>query len=791
MRPLLLEMQGFGPYGEKVVVDFTKFTNGGLYLVTGETGSGKTFIFDGICYALYGEVSGGERKTEMLRTIGVDDSVDTYVKLRFLCHGKEYEIFRKPAYERAKKRGEGKVMDNTRVEFSFGETTLTRGEEVADKVREIIGLNAEQFKQIVMIAQGKFAQILQKSTKERRELLREIFNTNAYINLEYHIKDKHTALVNEYESKKREINDKLHEITASDEQYAQELQEMQQAEFVKVERMLELLQIFDKIDTELLKKHNGEIERLQKEEVALKLALDKANTFVQQNDKLTNLQKKKVTLDEAAAKAKEDAGKVSEALLFFTDCREQQANIKNTLLELRNLYALSHENQKAKVNLLNLGNEFKRASDETILEKKQYDNVYCAFMMAQAGLMAQTLQEGMPCPVCGAQEHPNPAQLSDDVPTEEAVKECKSIYETVKGKEDKIKGQLESAKIAKEEALKKYLSAVSDFYQEKFDGKDLAEIDKRVTEDGTNTSLRLKELERQEKDKEKELGMLPDEGVEQYQKRIQDKALKSGQEAAAVDGAIKNLKEEIAKLGKTENADDLRKKSAENLRALNAVKEQADIVKQRQTLNVASAKSIREKQAAMEKIEAERQEIDNLYRTLSGNLNNASAAKLSFETYMQQAYFDRILAYANNRLLKISHARYSLVRKDDSDSKGNAKVGLDLNVHDIHHSGMERSANSLSGGETFMASLAMALGMADEVQASAGGINIETMFIDEGFGSLSKDFLNTTVDVLDTLADNQHLVGIISHIEELKERIDQQIVVTRNEKGYSQIRVEA
>ena len=89
-----------------------------------------------------------------------------------------------------------------------------------------------------------------------------------------------------------------------------------------------------------------------------------------------------------------------------------------------------------------------------------------------------------------------------------------------------------------------------------------------------------------------------------------------------------------------------------------------------------------------------------------------------------------------------------------------------------------------------MASLAMALGMADEVQASAGGINIETMFIDEGFGSLSKDFLNTTVDVLDTLADNQHLVGIISHIEELKERIEQQIVVTRNEKGYSKIAVE-
>ena len=789
MRPLLLEMQGFGPYGEKVVVDFTQFANGGLYLVTGETGSGKTFIFDGICYALYGEVSGGERKTEMLRTMGIEDDVDTYVKLRFLCHGQEYEIFRKPAYERAKKRGEGKVMDNARVEFVFGKTTLTRAEEVNAKIKEIIGLNVEQFKQIVMIAQGKFAQILQKSTKERRELLREIFNTNAYINLEYHIKDKHTALVNEYEARKREINDKLHEITASDEQYAQELQDMQQAEFVQVERVLELLQQFDKIDKELLKKHNEEIERLQKEEVQLKIALEKANTFVQQTEKLTKLEKQKTAADSAAAKAKEDAGKVSEALLFFTDCREQQANTKNALLELRNLFTLSHENQKAKVNLLNIGNDLKKAAEEALQEKKQYDNVYGAFLMAQAGIIAETLQEGIPCPVCGALEHPSPAQLSSAAPTEEAVKDAKQAFDVAEGARQRIQGKLDNAKVVKEDALKNYLAAVSDFYQEDVTGLDLATIDKRVTEDGTNTSLRLKELERQEKDKEKELGMLPNESVEQYQKRIQEKALKSGQEAAAVDGAIKNLKEEIAKLGKTENVDDLRKKSSENLRALGAVKEQADIVKARQMLNAASAKSIQDKQAAMAKIEAERQEIDNLYRTLSGNLNNASATKLSFETYMQQAYFDRILAYANNRLLKISHARYKLVRKDDNESKGNAKVGLDLNVHDAH-SGKERSANSLSGGETFMASLAMALGMADEVQASAGGINIETMFIDEGFGSLSKDFLNTTVDVLDTLADNQHLVGIISHIEELKERIEQQIVVTRNEKGYSKIVVE-
>ncbi|MCQ2363748.1 MAG: SMC family ATPase, partial [Acidaminococcaceae bacterium] len=181
MRPLVLEMQGFGPYSRKVTIDFTNFAEGGIYLVTGETGSGKTFIFDGICYALFGEVSGGERKTEMLRTMGLDDGVETYVKSSFRCDDKEYSVYRKPAYERAKKKGEGKVTDNARVEFTDGFNTYTKIEEVNRLIREILGLNVEQFKQIVMIAQGKFAQILQKSTKERQGLLREIFNTNKYV----------------------------------------------------------------------------------------------------------------------------------------------------------------------------------------------------------------------------------------------------------------------------------------------------------------------------------------------------------------------------------------------------------------------------------------------------------------------------------------------------------------------------------------------------------------------------------------------------------------------------------
>lgn len=789
MRPLYLEMQGFGPYGNKVSIDFTQFANGGLYLVTGETGSGKTFIFDGICYALYGSVSGSERKTEMLRTIGLDSSVETYVKLRFVCKGKEYEIIRKPAYEREKKRGTGTVIDNARVELTDGVNTWTRAEEVGTKIYEIIGLTVEQFKQIVMIAQGKFAQILQKSTKERRELLREIFNTNLYVALENSVKEEFNKLAGEYTDCKREIADKIQEITVSDDSLAMQLEELQQAEFVNIPKVLDLLEKFAKVDEGLLQKYTVEEERLQKEKADLQVVLEKIKGRMAQEEKLIKLQKDKVSADNVAEQAQKNAQQISEAIVFFMDNNVQKNTLEATRMDLRNLYTLSQSNQKAMEQVLKDGKDLQSATKIALQEKEKYDVMYRKFLLAQAGIIADTLVEGKPCPVCGSVEHPHLAELSADVPTEDEVKNIKSSVDKADGNRQRIHGKLESDTKVKDNAYKELMDAVDEFYGEDFLHVDVAVLNKKICDDGENTAKAIKNLEIVAMNKRKELGMQQDESVEHFEKRIQEIAAKAREEAAAINGAIKNLQEEMQKTVINENKDVVQSKINVNSSALNDIKKQIDKVKERKFANAQAGKFIVTKQDEMMDIESRRNEIDNLYRTLSGNLNSAGAAKLSFETYMQQAYFDRMLAYANSRLFKISHGRYTLVRKDDADARGNAKVGLDLNVHDTH-SGKERSANSLSGGETFMASLALALGMADEVQASAGGINIETMFIDEGFGSLSKDYLNTTVDVLDTLADNKHLVGIISHIEELKERIDQRVVVSKNNNGYSTISVE-
>ena len=180
-------------------------------------------------------------------------------------------------------------------------------------------------------------------------------------------------------------------------------------------------------------------------------------------------------------------------------------------------------------------------------------------------------------------------------------------------------------------------------------------------------------------------------------------------------------------------------------------------------------------------VKAERRYIwvKALSDTANGNL--AQKHKIELETYVQMAYFDRILRKANVRLMTMTGGQYELVRKKDQDTR-QGKVGLDLNVTD-HYNGSQRSVKTLSGGESFMASLSLALGLSDEIQARAGGIQLDAMFVDEGFGSLDEEALNQAVKVLNGLAGGNRMVGIISHVAELKERIDRKIVVKKDRTG--------
>ena len=158
------------------------------------------------------------------------------------------------------------------------------------------------------------------------------------------------------------------------------------------------------------------------------------------------------------------------------------------------------------------------------------------------------------------------------------------------------------------------------------------------------------------------------------------------------------------------------------------------------------------------------------------------------ETYVQMGYFDRILGRANVHLMKMSGGKYDLKRRKTQDSL-RGQIGLDLDVID-HYNGTVRSVRSLSGGESFIASLSLALGMSEEVQSSSGGVRLDTMFVDEGFGSLDQESLEMAMDILGSLSDAHRQVGIISHVRELTERIEKKIVVTKQDVSGSQIHLQ-
>ena len=196
-------------------------------------------------------------------------------------------------------------------------------------------------------------------------------------------------------------------------------------------------------------------------------------------------------------------------------------------------------------------------------------------------------------------------------------------------------------------------------------------------------------------------------------------------------------------------------------------------------------RQIEKQSAAIADVEKRLMTIGSLADTANGNLSGRE--KIMLETYVQMAYFDRIIERANTRFMVMSGGQYELKRRREADNN-RSQSGLSLDVVD-HYNGTERSVKTLSGGESFKASLSLALGLSDEIQASAGGIQLDTMFVDEGFGSLDEESLQQAMRALSGLAEGNRLVGIISHVPELREKIDRQIIVRKDRSGGSRVEV--
>lgn len=763
MRPLKLRMKAFGPFAQEVVLDMEKLGEQGTYLITGNTGSGKTSIFDGITYALYGETSGGVRSGEMMRSTFAGPEDPTEVELEFAYGGRTYRIFRSPAYERKKKKGEGTTRADARCELILTDgRKLTNEREVTAAIVELLGVDRAQFTQIAMIAQGDFRRLIFAGTDERIKIFRHLFKTERYEDLTAAIKKEASLLEETRDERIRRIEMLVGDLEAPenvggempDPAAASEPGHLDVSALEKkildgdrdsLERTAEILEVKEK-EIEALQKQIARIEEAEKMTADLEKAREQQTVsedkFAKATEALTEAERKIPRIDEL----KKEAAIIEDALQKGAE-EEQRELLKQETLNRKR----EEEHEAA-------AREYDRLADISDELQRQCIALRRQLMNAQAGILAQELIDGEACPVCGSKEHPKPAKLSADAPTEDEV-------EKFEKKSARAKKEADEANL-KASNLKALVTAQKE------------ETEKKIAE--------IKESLKKLEDQKEELAALR-KTIKGLEEAIDECRKSREANAGEFEGAKERVKTlEKAMEGVTvEDGEPLREAERVAFAEKKSLQEEESRISARLLNNEKKLADLRREQENFIAEEAKFTSIKGLADTIGGTLSGAEKVKL--ETYVQMQFFDRIIERANTRLMVMSGGRYRMIRRREATSK-RGQSGLDLNVID-YHNGTERDIKTLSGGEGFDASLALALGLSDEIQSSSGGIQLDSMFVDEGFGSLDPEALDRAMTALADLAEGNRLVGVISHVEEMKNRIQKQIQVTKNDDGTSTAKV--
>lgn len=946
LRPLKLIMSAFGPYAGSTEVDFTSLGERGLYLITGDTGAGKTTIFDAITFALYGEASGEIREASMLRSNYADEKTPTFVELSFVLRGKEYRVRRNPEYNRPKARGEEFTLQKSDAELTLPDgKIITRQKDVNQQIVEILGIDRSQFTRIAMIAQGDFRKLLFASTEERKKIFQKLFHTHLYQSLQEELKRISAQMRKEFEKASASLDQYAEGILCAPDDPLQDQVQKAREHQIPVAKIAELLKQLidsDRMSESGLERQEKDLsEKISSSDKTLTVAAEQkkqkaslASAKAQQQHEIdrasvcqealkkAKLQQSKIEeltqkaadlkaqileyerLDELISEVTEVSRKTSDnqrdlkyksekleslqitlqaqkqELGSLQDAGEQEAKLtaqrdkmQQRVEDLDGLQMeLAHLHQIDKK--LSRAQQEYRAIQETA-EKSQvsYDHMRKAYLDEQAGILAQDLIDGQACPVCGATHHPHPANISTEAPTKEQLEQAEELADQsakkagdASRKAGELRGRLEGQeqlvmKMASEllgdgcyDSMDTGLAVGNDFEEIAGSGTDAAsdfsniqemlEARQQETKDALEAlQEELKETAKRRKRRD-ELGLqIPgtETKIGQTEAALQElkaagASLTAQQEAAEkqrdvlqeklaypdkseAEAAIRNLvKEQKALADDIAGAEEACHESEKTLAALEATiaeaqrqlaehddvdfeseekrrKSLADemqvISSRRQEIharvaaNQTTLEKIQERQTQLEEVETRWRWVKALADTAGGTL--AGKEKIMLETYVQMAYFDRIIARANVRFLVMSGGQYELKRRREAENN-RSQSGLELDVVD-HYNGSQRSVKTLSGGESFKASLSLALGLSDEIQASAGGIRLDTMFVDEGFGSLDEESLQQAMESLAGLADGNRLVGIISHVPELKQRIEKQILVRKDRSGGSFVEV--
>lgn len=917
MKPKKLVISAFGSYAGENTVDFEKLGEHGLYLITGDTGAGKTTIFDAITFALYGEASGTVREAGMFRSKYAKAETETFVELTFTYQGKDYTVRRNPEYECPKKRGTGFTTKKAEAELIYpdGRQPIAKMGAVTRAVTELMGLDYKQFTQIAMIAQGDFQKLLIAGTSDRGEIFRQIFHTEIYQALQGRLRDEERRRKKDYDELRRSISQYLDDACVEEDSAAgQEFLNLKKVGFEgKTTDGIELLHAEMEKEKTHLETLDGTVRKLEEQ---IRIVSEKKGKAAQIRRMTADLESKKQELERlrpeyerllAEWKRIEEQSETREKLaekiqklelsrqsFMELDRKREEAGRKERILSKVKTERKEKEDQSAslqkelddrrrdkecgsgipvereqlvyaKEELLRrkgeLGERLGRVNsvyqDLKATQKEYrsaveyrdeirgtYERLEKLFLDAQAGILAKDLKEGTPCPVCGSVHHPDLAKLSEKIPDQKELKLKEREAVQAGGKVQRLSERAGFLRQNLEQEMKNTADQIrtlkgipekelsNDFGPEELAAaagpvigkldEELRLLEGRIKENAEQQKKldaligminRLEKDLNTAKEKEKELSLSEQNlmtALEMLQKQIEESQKKlEGQNAAEIEENLRSMKSRKSEMDQeaadTKNALERYQNQAASLNSVvealgkqiqetenlpenelsDTMKcletEKAAVSKTREKIysalhsNLRIYEAVRGQQGRLEQTEKEYVWIHSLADTAGGTLSGKN--KIELETYVQMAYFDRILRRANLRLMTMSSGQYELKRRESPGNKKD-KSGLELNVID-HYNGSERSVKTLSGGETFQASLSLALGLSDEIQSMAGGIQLDAMFVDEGFGSLDEDALNQAVKALGNLAEGKKLVGIISHVSELKDRIDRKIIVTK------------
>lgn len=768
MRPKYLTVSAFGPYAGEEKIDFTKLGTEGLYLITGDTGAGKTTIFDAIVFALYGEASGESRGADMLRSKYAKPETPTYVSLIFSYREKEYRITRNPEYLRPLKKGEGYTTNKADAELLYPDGHLiTKSREVTKAVTELLCLDKNQFTQIAMIAQGDFLKLLFAKTEERSKIFREIFHTKTYQILQEKLKAEAGRLRMECEDYEKSISQYLAGILCPDESKEAIEKLRQNQKILSTQEMATVISAQISDDEKQLAELYKKQEKFEQELNELNEIVGKAKEKEKRKEELDfagkQMQIVKPRLEEWKKQYEEKQSLLQKAEAEQRVTEQLYQESKETLERLENRKNMEKQLAKLQEEVESRQKKYKQAVAQSRSLKEIYDILEQCYLDGQAGILAEHLQEGEKCPVCGSISHPFPAVRKVDAPSKEKVEAAKKNWESGNERARQasesagaVVGKLESMKEQYEQLMEK----ISGEKPPAFESIEKAQEclrKKRKEAELAKTAVNLAETHWRDGEKE----------YQKYENIVETLSKQVEEETMCDIPSLEERRQEI---------EEQRRRLLEEKQGIAL----------RVTTNTRVLQSVEKQGKKMQETEQQW----NLMKELAATMNGAVPGKdkIMLETYVQMTYFDHILDRANTRFMQMSGGQYEMMRARQAQNM-KSQSGLELDVID-HYNGTTRSIKTLSGGEAFLASLSLALGLSDEIQALSGGISLETMFVDEGFGSLDEEALAQAVNVLQQLAGKNRLVGIISHVTELKERIEKQIVVTKGKNGESKVTIE-